>query len=82
MGVVVVILEQLLAKAGIVNDADVEKLSEQLLGPLTTSSFGILTLGVAAALGEESIFRGRAPATFWPAADDPAVLRSSTAPTA
>lgn len=58
MGVVVLLLEQLLAKAGIANDADVERLSEQLLGPLTKSSFGILTLGVAAALGEESIFRG------------------------
>jgi membrane protease YdiL (CAAX protease family) len=58
MGAVISIIEVLLSKAGIAGDADVAKLSEQLLGPLTQSAFGIITLGVAAAIGEESIFRG------------------------
>jgi len=58
MGVVIAVLEVLLSRVGIVTDADVEKLSEQLLGPLTQSAFGVITLGVAAAIGEESIFRG------------------------
>lgn len=54
----VVALEVWLPQIGIMNDADVERLSEQLLGPLVRQPFGILTLGVAAALGEESLFRG------------------------
>jgi len=58
MGTVIAVVEVLLNKAGIAGDADVAKLSEQLLGPLTQSAFGIITLGVAAAIGEESIFRG------------------------
>jgi membrane protease YdiL (CAAX protease family) len=37
---------------------DVEKLTEQILGPLFTSGLGIFTLGAAAAIGEEPIFRG------------------------
>lgn len=37
---------------------DVARLSEQLIGPLTQSPIGILTLGLAAALGEEAMFRG------------------------
>ena len=44
--------------AGIGLDKEVEKLSELLIGPLTQSAFGIVTLGVAAAVGEESVFRG------------------------
>jgi len=44
--------------AGIAPGDDVEKLTEQMLGPLFKSIVGILTLGLAAALGEESIFRG------------------------
>ncbi|MEM7533354.1 MAG: CPBP family intramembrane glutamic endopeptidase [Chloroflexota bacterium] len=39
-------------------DPDVEVLAEQLLGPLLESPFGILTIGLAAALGEEPLFRG------------------------
>ncbi|GEM_PF-367278 len=58
LGVAVVVLEMLLARIGIVTDADVERLSEQLLGPLVKTPFGILTLGLAAALGEEPLFRG------------------------
>jgi uncharacterized protein len=58
LGAVIAVLEVVLSRVGIATDADVEKLSEQLLGPLTQSAFGIITLGVAAAIGEESIFRG------------------------
>ena len=43
---------------GVGVDPDVEALTEQLIGPLFNSPFGILTLGLAAALGEETIFRG------------------------
>lgn len=58
LAALIVILEALLGKVGIVTDADVQKLSEQLLGPLVEGPFGIITLGLAAALGEETIFRG------------------------
>jgi len=61
---VVIVLEYLASLAGIVADPDVEKLTEQLLGPLFRSPFGILTLGVAAALGEEPLFRGAAQPRF------------------
>ncbi|HEX9115835.1 MAG TPA: type II CAAX endopeptidase family protein, partial [Anaerolineae bacterium] len=43
---------------GIPQNADVEKISQALVGPLTQSVVGILTLGLAAALGEEAVFRG------------------------
>ena len=45
---------------GFAADADVEELTEQLLGPLFSSWWGILTLGLAAALGEETLMRGAA----------------------
>jgi len=48
----------LASSVGIKVDQDVEKLSELLVGPLTQSIFGVLTLGLAAAIGEESILRG------------------------
>jgi membrane protease YdiL (CAAX protease family) len=51
-------LEAFLSQNGVSSGSDVEELTEKLLGPLFTSSFGVLTLGLAAALGEESIFRG------------------------
>ncbi|MCS1352316.1 CPBP family intramembrane glutamic endopeptidase [Mechercharimyces sp. CAU 1602] len=37
---------------------EVEDATESLIGPLTASLPGVLTLGFAAALGEETIFRG------------------------
>ena len=43
---------------GIGFDPDVESLSELLLGPLFQSPFGVITIGLAAALGEETVFRG------------------------
>ena len=55
---VVLGLEYLLSLAGIGASPDVERLTEQLLGGLFTSPWGILTLGLAAALGEETLFRG------------------------
>lgn len=55
---VVIAAESLLARIGLQVDSNVERLSEQLIGPLATSIPGILTLGLAAALGEETIFRG------------------------
>ena len=39
-------------------DQSVSDLTEVLLGSLFTSPFGIFTIGAAAALGEETIFRG------------------------
>ncbi len=43
---------------GVPMDEGVRKLSERLLGPLGRTVPGILTLGLAAALGEETLFRG------------------------
>jgi uncharacterized protein len=39
-------------------DPDVQSLNEALLGPIFRSLPGILTIGLAAALGEETLFRG------------------------
>ncbi len=52
------VFEALASIAGVSVDPDVGRLTESLLGPLFQSLPGILTLGLAAALGEESIFRG------------------------
>lgn len=61
----VMVLEYALnALFGITVDPDVDALTEQLLGPLFNSPFGILTLGLAAALGEEPIFRGAVQPRF------------------
>jgi membrane protease YdiL (CAAX protease family) len=54
----VLLIEYAASWVGISADADVERLSEQLLGPLFRSPFGIFTVGVAAALGEETLLRG------------------------
>lgn len=51
-------VEQLGAQFNFGFDPTVEDLTEQLLGPLFESPFGIFTIGAAAALGEETIFRG------------------------
>ncbi|MCB0045029.1 MAG: CPBP family intramembrane metalloprotease [Caldilineaceae bacterium] len=61
---VVVALGALAAQFNIGVDPDVDALTEELLGPLFTSAFGILTLGLAAALGEETIFRGAVQPRF------------------
>lgn len=61
---VVMALEALGSVVGFGPDPDVEKLTEQLLGTLFLTPFGIVTLGVAAALGEEPLFRGAAQPRF------------------
>lgn len=58
LGLIVIVFEGVLDTAGIATDADVQRLSEQLLGPLVKTPFGIITLGLAAGLGEETLFRG------------------------
>jgi membrane protease YdiL (CAAX protease family) len=60
MVVFVTVASAAAAQFGFGFDADVEELTEQLLGGLTQSLFGILTLGAAAALGEETLMRGAA----------------------
>jgi membrane protease YdiL (CAAX protease family) len=52
------ILEQLASISGFGMDPNVDKITNQQLGPLFETIPGILTLGLAAALGEELIFRG------------------------
>ncbi|SDW40507.1 hypothetical protein SAMN05444487_10367 [Marininema mesophilum] len=51
-------LEYLGQFIGISADPNVNKLTEEMLGPLYGSVLGILTLGLSAALGEETVFRG------------------------
>ena len=60
----ILITERLASLVGLGVSPDVEKLTEQLIGPLTMSIPGILTLGLAAALGEESVFRGAMQPVF------------------
>jgi membrane protease YdiL (CAAX protease family) len=54
----VIAAEALASLLGLGASEGVERLTEQLIGPLTMSIPGILTLGLAAALGEETVFRG------------------------
>ena len=63
---IVIGAEALATKLGLGSSAGVERLTEQLVGPLTQSAFGILTLGLAAALGEETVFRGASAAALRP----------------
>lgn len=60
----VMLIEQVSTQFNIGVDPSVQKLTEQLLGPLLTSPLGIITLGAAAALGEETIFRGAVQPRF------------------
>ena len=55
---IILALENLAAQYGMGIDEDVQRLSEALLGPLAGSLLGILTLGLAAGIGEETLFRG------------------------
>ncbi len=57
-------LERLASLAGLGVSPDVERLTEVMIGPLTTSLLGVLTLGLAAALGEETVFRGALQPAF------------------
>ena len=55
---VILLLEAVASRVGLGLDEDVERLSEALFGPIVTSIPGILTLGLAAGIGEEALFRG------------------------
>jgi membrane protease YdiL (CAAX protease family) len=55
---VIPILLGLLGNAGMGVDQDVESLTEVLTGALFATPLGILSVGLAPAIGEESIFRG------------------------
>lgn len=61
---VVLVFEQASQLVDISFDPAVERLTEQLLGPLFKSAFGILTIGLAAALGEETLLRGAVQPRF------------------
>ncbi len=58
MAPLVIAAEYGLAQIGITGSTEVERVTEQIIGPLAQSIPGILTLGLAAALGEESLMRG------------------------
>ncbi len=48
----------LMEQLGLGLDTGIEQLTKEMLGPLLTSLPGVITLGLAAALGEELVFRG------------------------
>lgn len=50
-------IEIIAANYGLI-DPKVTKSTDELIGPLFHSFFGVLTLGLAAAIGEETLFRG------------------------
>jgi len=54
----VMLLEAAASMIGLGADADVESLTEQLIGPLFQTPLGILSIGLAAGIGEEFLFRG------------------------
>lgn len=60
----VMVLEAVFNSFGLGVSQDVESLSELLIGPLFATPFGILSVGLAAAIGEEPIFRGAAQPRF------------------
>ena len=55
---VILVLEIVAEAMGWGVDEDVQRLTEVLIGPLLGSIPGILTLGLAAGIGEETLFRG------------------------
>ncbi len=61
---VVMLLERASSLFQVGFDPNVEKLTDQLLGPLFRTPIGILTIGVAAALGEETLLRGAVQPRF------------------
>jgi hypothetical protein len=58
------LLEAFFSSFGLGVSRDVETLTELLMGPIFTTPFGILTIGLAAGLGEEPLFRGAAQPRF------------------
>lgn len=61
---VVMVIERASSFFQIGFDPNVEKLTEQLLGPLFRTPIGILTIGLSAALGEETLLRGAVQPRF------------------
>lgn len=61
---VVALIGALASALGVGPNQGVEDLTNALLGPLFESPWGILTLGLAAAVGEEPLFRGAAQPRF------------------
>lgn len=55
---VVMLVEGIAQMGGFGVGQDVESLTEEIIGPLFASPVGILSIGLAAAIGEEPIFRG------------------------
>lgn len=55
---IILVLEIVAGAVGWGLDEDVQRLTEVLIGPLLGSIPGILTLGLAAGIGEETLFRG------------------------
>lgn len=60
----ILLLELGISAIGFGPDENVERLTEVLLGPLLTSIPGILTLGLAAGIGEETLYRGAVQPRF------------------
>ncbi len=61
---VVMLIERVSSFFQVAFDPDVERLTEQLLGPLFNTPLGILSIGAAAALGEETLLRGAVQPRF------------------
>jgi membrane protease YdiL (CAAX protease family) len=61
---IIIVIEQVSTAYGVGVDQSVNDLTEQLLGSLFTTPFGIFTAGAAAALGEETLFRGAVQPRF------------------
>jgi membrane protease YdiL (CAAX protease family) len=55
---IVMLFEAGMSAVGLGVDQDVESLMNELVGPLLQSPWGVLSIGLAAAIGEEPIFRG------------------------
>jgi membrane protease YdiL (CAAX protease family) len=55
---VILLVDQLAGRAGLSSGEDVGRLTDVVIGPLFRSLTGVLTVGLAAALGEETVFRG------------------------
>ncbi len=60
----VMLLEALFRNFGLGVSQDVESLTEALTGPLFSTPLGIISIGLAAAIGEEPLFRGAAQPRF------------------
>ncbi|RUA16721.1 MAG: hypothetical protein DSY55_03570, partial [Clostridia bacterium] len=58
MATLLFLLSSLFEKAGIGVNPHIDELTQKLIGPMMSSLVGIITLGAAAALGEEMVFRG------------------------